>query len=739
MRPTLVSSRMLNAEFATKRDILPQCVGRYSLSLALDRLQSLDSGKKKTTSTRWVDTQPLADQEDDDLPLLAIGEQSSHPIYEEVTVNDQRLRMEIDTGAAVSLISRSTFDAVFPGACLEQSSLTLKTYTGEQMTIEGELAAEVKLRGQTQHLPLVVVSGNGPSLLGRNWLQRLRIQWQQIAPILADPGSEANVELHVLLDKHRDLFEEELGTISSSKAKLKVRENAQPKFCKARPVPFALKERIEEQLVRLESSGILEKIDHSEWAALIVAVPKKDGSVRICGDYKMTINQMLDVDQYPLPTPDDLFATLAGGQKFTKLDLAQAYLQLPLEENSKDFLVINSHKGLYRYTRLPFGVASAPAVFQKTMDGILQGLPMVSYYIDDILISGKNDAEHLQNLAKVLARLDQHGIRLRRNKCEFLKDSVEYLGHRIDAEGLHTSPEKVKAIQQAPTPSNVVELRSFLGLLNYYGKFVSNLSSILQPLNSCLQQNKQWEWTQECDQAFKEAKDALSSSQVLTHYDPKLPVKMAADASSYGIGAVIAHVLPDGSERPISFASRTLTPAERNYAQIEKEALALVFGVKRFHKYLYGRPFTMVTDHKPLLAILGPKKGIPPLAAARLQRWALVLSAYHYQLEFKFTRDHGNADGLSRLPLDHQPNEDSSADPRVFNLAQIEALPVTSKKVQLQTRNDPVLSKVIDYTTRGWPDQISESFKPYKTRASELSIEADCLLWGMRVVIPPNL
>ena len=193
---------------------------------------------------------------------------------------------------------------------------------------------------------------------------------------------------------------------------------------------------------------------------------------------------------------------------------------------------------------------------------------------------------------------------------------MDYLGHTIDAEGLHATTSKVQAIVQAPVPENQQQLRSFLGLINYYGKFMPNLATILKPLNSLLQKHRQWEWTTECQQAFQTAKDTLISSQVLMHYDPTKPITLAADASAYGIGAVIAHTLPDGSERPVAFASRTLSPSETNYSQIEKEALALIYGVKHFHQYLYGRRFILVTDHKPPMAILGPKKGIPSLAAA---------------------------------------------------------------------------------------------------------------------------
>ena len=299
------------------------------------------------------------------------------------------------------------------------------------------------------------------------------------------------------------------------------------------------------------------------------------------------------------------------------------------------------------------------------------------------MVTGTTDAEHLNNLHEVLRCLEEHGLRVKREKCKFMQNFVDFLGHRIDAEGLHTIPDKLQAIVQAPTPKNIQQLRSFLGLLNYYGKFIPNLASVVHPLNQLLHQDTKWRWDTTCSRAFADAKKALVSSTVLTHYDPSLPLALAGDAA-YGVGAVISHVLPDGSERPIAFASRTLTSSEQNYAQLEKEALSLVFGVKKFHQYLYGRRFLLVTDHKPLLTILGPKKGIPSLAAARLQRWAVLLSSYQYDIKFKDTVAHANADGLSRLPLDNNSTEELAIEASVFNISQIDFLPVTAMQILIR-------------------------------------------------------
>ena len=372
------------------------------------------------------------------------------------------------------------------------------------------------------------------------------------------------------------------------------------------------------------------------------------------------------------------------------------------------------------------------------MDSILGGLPGVICYIDDILLSSKDVASHLESLDAVLTRLQQHGFRLKKDKCRFLTSSVEYLGHIVSSSGIQATPDKVDAIVQAPAPKNLTELRSFLGLVNYYGKFVPNLSTILHPLNNLLKSDVLWKWSKECSSAFALAKEKLSSAPVLTHYDPSLPLSLAADASAYGVGAVISHLLPNGTERPIAFASRSLSSSEKNYAQIEKEALSLVFGIRRFHQYLYGRKFTLVTDHKPLTSIFGPKKGIPPLAAARLQRWAVLLSAYVYEIQHKPTQQHGNADGLSRLPL---PTEAPSTDDAacLFNIGQIQALPVTVTEVTRATRSDKVLSRVFNFVRNGWPREVSQDLQPYKSRQEEIVLQSGCLLWGVRVIIPVSL
>ena len=298
----------------------------------------------------------------------------------------------------------------------------------------------------------------------------LEVQVQQGAQLIADWKNifctQIQKTLQEVLGQHELVFSEGLGKIKGVQASLHVNPEAQPRFYKPRPVPYALRKKVEKELDQLEEEGVILPVQHSEWAAPIVPVLKPNGTVRICGDYKLTANTATQTEVYPLPQIEDLFASLAGGKVFSKLDLSNAYLQLPLAEASQPLATVNTHKGLYHYLRLLFGISSAPAIFQRTMETLLQGLPHVCVYLDDILITGHSQQDHLRNLEAVLKQLEEAGMHLKKETCAFLLPEVEYLGHKISKEGLQPTETKVRAIAEAPEPKRVAELRSFLGLVN---------------------------------------------------------------------------------------------------------------------------------------------------------------------------------------------------------------------------------------------------------------------------------
>ena len=287
--------------------------------------------------------------------------------------------------------------------------------------------------------------------------------------------SEKNVEHAENLDAVCDfpeVFDERLGCISGCEATIHLQDGAVPKCIPARPVPYAPRSKFDNELDRLEREGVIHKIEFAEWASPIVVVKKKNGDVRLCADFKVSINKYIDQQQHPIPSPTDLLSTLSGGQLFTKLDLRQAYTQLPLSSESQKYCVISTHRGLYAYTRLPFGVSSAPAIWQRVIEQIVAGIPGVICYFDDLLISGANQAEHDERLREVLRRFEKYGVGVGEEKCEFLKEEVKYLGYLVSNEGIQPDTEKVEAIVNAPAPESVQSLQSFLGMVNFYGRSI---------------------------------------------------------------------------------------------------------------------------------------------------------------------------------------------------------------------------------------------------------------------------
>ncbi|GFQ67247.1 uncharacterized protein K02A2.6 [Trichonephila clavata] len=300
--------------------------------------------------------------------------------------------------------------------------------------------------------------------------------------------------------------------------------------------------------------------------------------------------------------------------------------------------------------------------------------------MDDARITGSDESSHFTALEEFFKKCREHGLKLNLNKSNFFQNEINFLGHRIDSKGLHKTNEKISAVFNAPVPKNVHEVKSFLGLVNFNGKFCENLATIANPLNNLTKKNVRFLWSKDFQVAFEQIKKEICSPKVLVHYDPSLLLTLASDASPVGIGCVLSHVYPDGSEHPIAFASRILSGSEKKYSQIDKEALSIVWAVKKFYLYLKGRRFTLITDHKPLVAIFGSKRGLPVLAATRLLHYALILQSFEFDIIFRKTIEHGNADFLSRLPKTSEELEVKD-DITIFPMSQIEALPVTSKEL----------------------------------------------------------
>ena len=340
-----------------------------------------------------------------------------------VEINGTSLLMELDTGAAVSLISKATWSQQLNSPDLQASDLKLQSYPNRNLPVLGCCTVTARVQNADQvHLPLIVVEGQGPSLFGGNWLEKVNLDWRELAKVnsVTTPKKRMGEQLNKLIQQYKDVITDKLGHCRKVKAKLYMKEDAIPRFHRPRPLPLALKAKVEKELECQVKLGIIQKVDVSEWGTPIVPVVKPSGALRLCGDYKTTVNSQLQVYQYPLPRPEELFAALNGGQKFTTLDLSEAFLQIELEEKAKAYTTINTHKGLYSFNRLPNGIASSPAIFQCLIEQILPKLPGVVCYIDDILITGKDDDEHFSHLEAVLQSFKEYGLTIKISKCQTL-------------------------------------------------------------------------------------------------------------------------------------------------------------------------------------------------------------------------------------------------------------------------------------------------------------------------------
>lgn len=662
------------------------------------------------------------------------------PVSLSLLVDDTYINMEIDTGSAVSCISKKTYNRYFSNRLIEPFNLVLKFYDGSNIKPVGVIRPKVQYKNKMKHLELFVIDGGTTSLLGRQWLSELEIKIPQFQQAIINYGDRVNIKsdtANFLLNRYKELFGSGLGRYTGGKATLQLREGATPVFCRARPLPYALKGQVDAELDAMLRAGVIEPVECSDWATPLVPVRKADGGLRICADYKVTLNPVLLVNRYPLPKIDDLLVSLNGATLFSKIDLSQAYNQVELDD-SKDLTVINTHRGLFKYNRLVFGLSSSPGIFQRIMSNLLSDIPGVEIFLDDVIIGTSGTwHKHLETLERVFQRLQSHGMRLKKSKCLFMVEEVKYLGYVISKDGIKVDKEKVNAIVKIPRPENVTELRAFLGLVNFYAKFVKNLSSILSPLYELLKKGVSWNWSVQCEKAMSNVKKILTGAEVLAHYDPDKSLVLTCDASARGIGGVLTQPGADGRDRPVVYVSRSLNNAEKHYSQIDREALAIIFCLKKLHQYVYGRRFTLRTDHKPLVSIFGPKHGVPAMAASRLQRWAIILSAYTYDIEYVNTKQNG-ADGLSRLPVIGSSDESLHILPEqtYLHFAQ-NALLLDHNIIKQQTMRDPMLSRVISHIRDMWPtDNEIRELQPYYNRRRELYEELGCVMWGHRVVIP---
>ncbi|XP_056114034.1 uncharacterized protein K02A2.6-like [Rhinichthys klamathensis goyatoka] len=512
-----------------------------------------------------------------------------------------------------------------------------------------------------------------------------------------------------------------------------------------RRVPLPLRDKVQAELKRMEDMGVVSKVTQpTPWCAGMVVAPKaQPGKIRLCVDLTH-LNKWVRRERHILPAVDHTLAMLAGAKVFTKLDATSGFWQIPLSEESQLLTTFITPFGRYAFNRLPFGISSAPEHFQRRMSQMLEGCDGVVCHADDIVVYGEDIQQHNERLHQVLKRLRDEGLTLN-EKCEFTKDNIMFVGHRVTAGGVTPDPDKVRAIMEMPEPKGVEDVRRVMGMVNYLGKFLPHFASYTRPIKDLLCEKNEFCWGAPQREAFQRLKIELSSPRVLASYSTTAETCVSADASSFGLGAVLSQQQSDGTWRPIMFISRGLSEAEKHYAQIKKEALAATWACERLMPYLLGLKFRLETDHKPLVPLLSTKAldELPP----RVLRFRLRLMKFAFDIVHVPGKSLITADTLSRAPVGHtltQEEKENEAEVKVFVDAVIQSLPATEtrlKVIQEKQKTDPVCAKLIRYCKTGWPEKsaISSELGPYWPKRATLTLAGELLLRGQRIVIPHDM
>lgn len=505
-----------------------------------------------------------------------------------------------------------------------------------------ELFHQQSLNVNATKLNQPVLQEDVESLLEKN-LKKLRLDHM---------NEEERMTISNLCREYKDIFYcEDIPLSFSNQVKHKIRtKNEDPINLKAHRLPPVQTQEIKKQVSKMLHDNIIQE-SHSPWSAPVHLVPKKldasgEQKWRMVVDYRR-LNDITTDDKYPLPNINDLFDMLGKSMYFTTLDLASGYHQIEVEPEDKPKTAFSTPFGHFEFHRMPFGLKTAPATFQRAMDNVLRGLQGIHclVYLDDVIIFSKSLTEHVEKLKAVFERFHQTNLKIQLDKSHFLRKEVLYLGHTITSEGLKPNNDKIDAVLKYPIPQTTSDIKSFLGLIGYYRKFIRDFAKITRPLTACLKKGKKIVLNEEYINSFETCKKLLTNAPLLQFPDFDKPFVLTTDASNFAIGAVLSQG-PIGSDKPVAYASRTLSDTESRYSTIEKELLAVIWAVKHFRPYLYGKKFIIYTDHRPLAWLYSLKE-----PNSKLTRWRLRLEEYDFEIKYKKGQQNTNADALSRIRI----------------------------------------------------------------------------------------
>ncbi|XP_062614646.1 uncharacterized protein K02A2.6-like [Saccostrea cucullata] len=667
------------------------------------------------------DSEDSPELEDSWLLALKSKDRQSKDITAIMNLNDCDVRFQLDSAADVNTICQKY---VKKEQC-RPSNIRHNMWNNTHMKPLGEADLDViNVRSNVlQKLRFVVVQNNLTCLLGKDAIQDMGLVTVNSKKFISKVG-----------------LEQPLGDLGI--ATLKVDPSIQPKVLPCRKIPIAIQDSVKQEIDRLVDRGILIPItEPTLWVSQMAVAHKSDGKLRFCID-PQPLNTALIREYYRLPVLDDILPKLTNAKVFSKLDVKEAFRHVRLDEKSSKLTTMITPFGRYRWARLPFGLKVSSEIFQRRLDEALSGLEGVFSIVDDIIIAGCGDSEEEAKrdnefkIQKVFQRCEERHITLNKDKEESGLREISFHGHKISKDGVKVDESKVKAILDMPAPTDVSGIKRLCGMVQYMSKFLPDLSKVLEPLRLLTRKDQKWNWDSKCESAFQTLKHKLTETPVLAYFDPSKDVTPQVDSSKEGIGAVL---LQDG--KPVEYASRALTEAERKWAQIEKEALSVLYGLERFDQYTYGRKVFIHNDHKPLSAILRKPLGLAP---KRLQD--IMMRYFRYDVEFVFEKGVNLviADTLSRAFL---MTTEGSVDERhrilsVSTLQENDVPDVRIQEIKDMTAKDSEMQTLADTIANGWPDSKQDlltSVRHYFDFRDTLSFEDGLILKGEAIVIPKTL
>ena len=692
------------------------------------------SAQRRVHTLEESDSDQFEYEDDEEYNLLIeelfVGNIESSKWQAKVTLEGKEVSFKLDTGAQANVIPHYIYKTVGEDGDIKKTSAVLSPYGKGQIKPMGKvlMKCEVPSTKKRLKLPFYVTREPYNAILGQDACEELNL----VKRVEIDEVTESMTK-EEMLEEYKDLFEG-LGSFERE-YNIEVNQEVPSVIQPARRFPYTRLDRLKATLEKMERQEIIAPVDRpTEWVSNLTVVEKKNGTLRVCLDPK-PLNEAIRRERHSIPLPEDVQHKLNGKTVFTILDERSGFWQVKLTEESSYLTTFNSPWGLKRFLRMPFGICSASEVMQKRNEETFGDLQDVHVIADDMIIAGKDDEEHDQRLRKVMARARERNVKFNPDKVQFKVPTVIYMGTEISKDGMRPDPRKVEAITKMPKPENKQDLRRLLGMVKFVSRFIPNESAVTAPLRTLLKEEVEYQWQNEHDRAFETLKEILSTRPVLRFYDVTAPVTLQSDASQSGLGACL---MQDG--QPVAYASRALTIAEKNYSQVEKELLSVVFACEKFHQYVFGKDIAVQNDHKPLLGIL--KK---PLAQAspRLQRLQMKLSGYRIHLEWIQGTKMLISDALSRAPVGMA--EQCLQDDEVLIHALVESLPISGMKIEEMRdamNRDEALQVLKTTVQKGWPkykDSTPLCIRQYWQFRDEINVREGIVFRGDRMVVPAVL